>query len=71
MDWAKAMAEEGWVRRNWAEQEAHPARFHTAAEIINRHGRWSTKGDDSQLADLAGELGVGVRITGYLRCCIK
>ena len=34
-------------------------------------GSWSTKGDESDIADLANELGVELIFTSYLRYCIK
>lgn len=34
-------------------------------------GSWSTKNDDSTIADLARELGVELTFTSYLRYCIK
>ena len=34
-------------------------------------GSWSTKGDESTIADLANELGVELIFTSYLRYCIK
>jgi len=32
---------------------------------------WSTKNDQSTIADLARELGIGIQFTGYVRRCIK
>ena len=34
-------------------------------------GTWSTKNDESTIADLARELGIEVVFTNYQRCCIK
>ncbi|HBL83837.1 MAG: hypothetical protein A2Y17_08145 [Clostridiales bacterium GWF2_38_85] len=45
------------------------AGFKTIDNIIR--GGWSTENDQSTIADLARELGVVLKFSGYLRCCIK
>jgi hypothetical protein len=45
------------------------AGFKTIDNILG--GGWSTKNDQSLIADLASELGIEIIFTGYLRYCIK
>jgi ubiquinone/menaquinone biosynthesis C-methylase UbiE/DNA-binding XRE family transcriptional regulator len=45
------------------------AGFKTIDNVLG--GGWSTKNDESMIADLAQELGVEIIFTGYLRYCIK
>ena len=61
--------------------EKHPCIFNSfydasvmaGFKTINNEitGLWSTKGDESDVADLARELGVEIVFSSYLRCCIK
>ena len=45
------------------------AGFKTIDNVIT--GGWHTDGDESQIADLARELGINIYFTGYLRYCTK